>query len=173
MRLAAAASLLALLLLGCTRGTVGHNDDASSGDGVSGGLTATLGRTAPRCRLGSRPDPACTTGPLNAAAVAAPSATICVAGWPLDARRSLTAATKVLVYDAYGVAAGDRGSKFVLDHLVPIEAGGSPDAFANLWPQEAGDARRKDVAEGRARRDICTGRTSIEAAAEPFRRGRW
>lgn len=172
MRITATAALVASLVLGCTRGTVGTNDDRSAGDTVSGGLTATLAHTTPRCRLGSRPDPACTTGPLNPA-VTDPKATICVPGWPLDARRSLAGATKVLVYDAYGVPAGDRGTKYVLDHLVPIEAGGAPDAFENLWPEEIADARRKDVVEGRARREICAGRTTVAAAAEQFRAGRW
>ena len=72
-------------------------------------------------------------------------------------------------YSTYAV------ENFDLDHLVPLELGGDPTALANLWPlpwesKEAKlvpagwGAETKHALETHLRREVCSGRMSLEDA---------
>jgi hypothetical protein len=71
------------------------------------------------------------------------------------------------VFSAYGVANQDRKS-YQLDHLVPLELGGSNDA-RNLWPQPISstsevDAHDKDVLENQLHAVVCSGHADLASA---------
>ena len=61
----------------------------------------------------------------------------------------------------YGIAAARcNGRNFEIDHLIPLELGGSNE-MSNLWPQPyrpQPDAREKDVLENYLYRQVCSGR---------------
>lgn len=67
----------------------------------------------------------------------------------------MTEATKRTVLAEYGFAWSDR-SRFEIDHLIPLEAGGA-NVLANLWPEPIDAAHEKDHAEGRLHARICSG----------------
>jgi hypothetical protein len=68
--------------------------------------------------------------------------------------RNVTAELKAQVYTEY-----------VIDHLCPIELGGSNSA-KNLWPQKVADAHRKDVLEDRLRELVISGRLDLRTAQQ-------
>lgn len=77
------------------------------------------------------PDSACTPGAVFPDATAAQ---ICRSGYSSSVR-DVPAEVSRMVYADYGIAARSPG-EFEVDHLVPLELGGSND-IANLWPQAA------------------------------------
>lgn len=149
--------------------------------GLSCSRTADVDAAARRChyRLGGRlPDPACTPGmtwrvvrqytdwhddPYKPR-IDTTKQTICKPGWAATVRppSSYTRRLKLEQMRAYG-AAGPP-SAYQEDHLVPLELGGDPRSPANLWPQPAGFARRKDKVETRLHRLVCAGKISLWAA---------
>jgi hypothetical protein len=90
---------------------------------------------------------------------------ICVPGYSAGAR-DVDAGTRTRVFASYGVADEDR-SKYELDHLIPLELGGSNDE-KNLWPQplsaSGSDAHDKDKAENAFHAAVCSGETDLAAA---------
>lgn len=62
--------------------------------------------------------------------------------------------------------------RYVLDHLIPLEAGGHPTDPGNLWPQPKAESHLKDADEASARLRIFTGLNTIESAAD-WMRARW
>jgi hypothetical protein len=114
------------------------------------------------------PDAACTSGALNAVAVANPKGTICVSGYTSKIRppTSYTNSLKLYQMRAYG----DKGSASLYeeDHLVALEDGGNPTDPHNLWPEPyagSGGAHAKDLVENLLHRLICAGRLTIARAA--------
>lgn len=87
------------------------------------------------------PDPACTPGAVFASAT---RAQICVSGYTARVR-NVSETLKSSIYAAYGIASHAAGS-YEVDHLVPLELGGS-NARANLWPERAPGFGRKDSLE--------------------------
>ncbi len=84
------------------------------------------------CRLrGHLPDPACTPGGYFPGAT---RSVICHSGYSASVRH-VTESTKDKVYAEYGIAHHSAG-QYEVDHLVPLEAGGS-NQLANLFPQPA------------------------------------
>jgi hypothetical protein len=64
---------------------------------------------------------------------------------------------------AYGVAASQQ-STVVLDHLVPLQLGGSPQDAANLWPEPTtgpATAGMKDAVESYLNGEVCRGRMQL------------
>lgn len=96
---------------------------------------------------GLLPDPACTPGAMALVERAA------VCGSSSRSRRHVSSLTRRLVLVSYGVAPADA-HLYELDHLVPLELGGSNDPD-NLWPEPIEQARLKDHAENAARRRVC------------------
>jgi hypothetical protein len=80
--------------------------------------------------LNGLPDSGCTPGAVFPNATAAQ---ICRSGYSSSVR-DVPAEVSRMVYADYGIAARSPG-EYEVDHLVPLELGGSND-IANLWPQE-------------------------------------
>lgn len=116
------------------------------------------------------PDPRCTPGAATAAVTQSNiKTTICVQHYTYTIRASQTETgrLKPKAMAAYGEVLTTRPTT-ELDHLVPLELGGSNDA-RNLWPQPSdlpGRAylNRKDGVEGSLRAAVCAGRTTLAAA---------
>lgn len=91
-------------------------------------------------------------------------ATLCQPGTARDARH-VTAATKRRVFEAYALT--PNGRSFEVDHLIPLELGGSND-LANLWPQsyltQPYNAAVKDRLENRLHALVCAGALPLTTA---------
>jgi hypothetical protein len=105
------------------------------------------------CRLrGHLPDPACTPGGYFPGAT---RSVICRSGYSASVRH-VTEPVKDRVYAAYGIA-HHRAGRYEVDHLVPLEAGGS-NQLANLFPQPASPRpgfHEKDRLEDAVRDRVC------------------
>ena len=113
---------------------------------------------------GLLPDPRCTTGSvLPEVRQASIYSTICKSGWTKTVRPPdpQTHWFKYqIAYPAYGL--GWATSE--LDHLVPLELGGSNDA-TNLWPEVGKPSGNpKDKVENALNAAVCDGRVSLVAA---------
>jgi hypothetical protein len=75
-------------------------------------------------------------------------------------RRHVSKSTRRKVLESYGYT---NVQGLEVDHLVPLELGGSNDP-ANLWPETDPGFREKDKVENRLHREVCSGQISIEAA---------
>lgn len=110
-----------------------------------------------------RPDPQLTPGMAGMAG----TADVCRPGFA-QRMRDVPESTKRQVFAEYGVIP-ERGERFEIDHLVPLELGGANDR-RNLWPQPfAGTwtAGQKDRLENALHRDVCRGREPLgQAQAE-------
>jgi hypothetical protein len=89
--------------------------------------------------------------------------TICESGYTRTVR-NVSNRTKSRVYAAYHIAQKNK-RKYVIDHLVPLELGGSNDRW-NLWPQLRGDASTKDAVEAQLHSLVCSGELELAAAQE-------
>jgi hypothetical protein len=83
--------------------------------------------------------------------------TICTAGYTKSVR-NVSTKTKAKVYAAYGISKKDR-TGYVIDHLVPLELGGSNDV-KNLWPEpktgEGTNSASKDAVEDLLNALVCS-----------------
>jgi hypothetical protein len=108
---------------------------------------------AASCRLrGHLPDRACTPGGYFPGAT---RSVICRSGYAASVRH-VTESTKDKVYAEYGIAHHSAG-RYEVDHLVPVEAGGS-NQLANLFPQPASPRpgfHEKDRLENAIRDRVC------------------
>lgn len=98
------------------------------------------------------------------------SETICHRGWSATVRPSwaYTSRVKHRLCVAQGMTRCSPG--LILDHVVPLEVGGSPGDPANFQLQTLADSLAKDALEHRARREVCSGRVSLEQAQARFAR---
>lgn len=173
--------LLGALLAACTTtssSTSGHRSsdslpavaaglDRTSGPGWSdSGLEGPL--PAPgSCRYRSAtdgfslPDPSCTPGAVDSSVTQRNlGQTVCSSsGYTSHIRppESLTEPFKYASMSAYGADA--PAGSYEIDHLVPLEIGGSSDT-RNLWPEpddhpSPGVANSKDIVEGELHRLVC------------------
>jgi hypothetical protein len=83
--------------------------------------------------------------------------------------RKVSYRTRDRVYLAYGIPRGRRKGRYEIDHLVPLELGGS-NRPANLWPQPLGDAKKKDRVEDRLHELVCNGQMPLDAAQRAIER---
>jgi hypothetical protein len=120
--------------------------------------------TAPaRCALrGPLPDPSCTPGAVETTDLEI----ICHhSTWE---RRNVSSAIHRQVFEEYGMAYPQTRGEFEVDHLIPLELGGSND-IANLWP-EAAEPRPgfhdKDLCENWAHKIVCDGTMAHRRGAE-------
>jgi hypothetical protein len=113
---------------------------------------------------GKLPDPSCTPGSVDPAETQKNiKSTICKSGWTATVRppESQTNYAKYHVaYPAYHIKAGTVSE---LDHLVPLELGGSND-ITNLWPEVGRVPNPKDTVENALKRAVCGGKVTLVAA---------
>jgi hypothetical protein len=113
---------------------------------------------------GKLPDPRCTPGSIDPAVTQGNiHSTICVSGYTKRVRppESQTETFKFdVAYPAYGTPSGEKTE---LDHLVPLELGGSNDA-TNLWPEYPPTPNPKDKVENALNAAVCDGRVKLAAA---------
>lgn len=127
---------------------------------------------------GNLPDLACTPGGADPDVTQATlRITICVPGYTATVRppESQTSRLKRAMYKAYGIPAATVTE---LDHLVPLELGGSNDT-TNLWPQAGRIPNPKDTIENalnaavcgkRLTNDLCWPRIPLLAAQQAIAR---
>jgi len=129
----------------------------SSGTAHFGKQTKTSGCVA----HGGLPDSACTPGAIF------PNATvqeICTSGYSSSVRNVPTS-EKDQAYAEYGIQSHYAG-QYEVDHLVPLELGGSND-IANLWPEAASPTpgfHQKDQVENYLHDQMCSGAISLREA---------
>lgn len=125
-------------------------------------------KTANCVSAGGLPDSACTPGAADPAVTQENIATtICVSGYTKKVRppTSYTNKIKLQTMAAYG----DTGSPsdYELDHLIPLEIGGSPTDLANLWPEAETPKpgfHEKDVVENYLHAQVCSGKLDLKTA---------
>lgn len=115
---------------------------------------------------GKLPDSTCTPGSIDPAVSQGDiHSTICRRGWTAKVRppESQTQWAKYQVaYPAYHIPGSARGE---LDHLVPLELGGSND-ITNLWPEVGRLPNPKDSVEKVLNHAVCGGRVSLARAQQ-------
>jgi hypothetical protein len=79
-------------------------------------------------------------------------AVVCAHGYASD-HRDVPYAVRDRVYNEYGIPRGHRKG-LRIDHLIPLESGGSNDE-RNLWPQPLAESKRKDEVENALRVAVC------------------
>lgn len=92
--------------------------------------------------------------------------TICMVGYSASVR-NVSAATKRNVFAEYGISNPAPGA-YEVDHLIPLELGGSND-ITNLWPEPytgPDNARDKDVWENRLHKQVCLGQVTLAVAQD-------
>jgi hypothetical protein len=90
---------------------------------------------------------------------------VCAAGYSSTVR-DVDAALRRQVFEEYGLDKNTDG--YTVDHLVPLELGGSND-LTNLWPQPSAgneDSHSKDVLENGLHDLVCNGSMDLAAAQQ-------
>lgn len=115
------------------------------------------------CRLGANPDRRCSPGAYHSKLT---RRVICAPGFRTGDIRNVPAAEKFAVEREYGLAPRRYGRALEVDHIVPLELGGS-NVIANLFPEKA-DAhpgyRAKDRLENAVRGIVCRGAMRLRTA---------
>ena len=98
----------------------------------------------------------------------------CTPGWAAE-HRHVTESEQAAVLAEYGKNEGWQGGRYInyeIDHLIPLELGGSND-IKNLWPQPS-DPRpgwpEKDALENELQHLVCTGKMTLADAQNCIRR---
>ena len=116
------------------------------------------------CQVQSaEPDSTCTPG----AVFVVTDDQVCTPGYATSVR-DVAVSEKQQVYAEYGLSYPQLTGAYEVDHLIPLELGGSND-FANLWP-EAADPRpgfhEKDGLENWLHDQACTGAMAMTDAQQ-------
>ena len=117
------------------------------------------------------PDPRMTPGAINPDVTEGNiERTICIPGFARRIRppEEVSYRLKRDLMAAYGHR-GERLRYYELDHLIPLELGGAPLAFANLWVEprhvrNGWDAARKDELERALNELVCAHRLDLATA---------
>lgn len=138
---------------------------------VQTGRTVLLGRRTQttRCVRSARPDRLCSPGAYY---VRLTKRVICRASFRTGAIRNVPQSEKFQVEREYGMQPTYYGHTIEIDHIVPLELGGS-NAIANLFPETgSGTANyhEKDALENRAKAAVCDGQLSLRTARRGFGR---
>jgi hypothetical protein len=110
---------------------------------------------------GALPDATCTPGAVFQSAT---KAIICVSGYTMTVR-DVPQSLKNKVFSEYGITT-HNGSTYEVDHLIPLEIGGSND-IKNLWPEAANPTpgfHDKDKLENYLHKVVCNGSMSLSEA---------
>ena len=129
-----------------------------------GTVTGTLAGPCHARDNGELPDRRCTPGGADPRVTQSDiDSTICLTGYTARVRppASQTEAFKFGdAYPAYGITSGATSE---LDHLVPLELGGSNDE-ANLWPEVGSLPNPKDEIENTLHHAVCDGKVGLRVA---------
>jgi 5-methylcytosine-specific restriction endonuclease McrA len=90
-------------------------------------------------------------------------ARICAAGYRTATYRPPSSQTTHAKWYVVEPAYGQRHVAGELDHLVPLELGGSND-MKNFWVETGRIPNPKDTVENRLHREVCTGKISLHTA---------
>jgi len=136
---------------------------------TSVGRTVLLGRRTMTsgCARSAVPDRRCSPGGYYSHLT---KVVICSSGFHTGPIRNVPQSEKFAVEREYGMAAGYYGYTIEIDHIVPLELGGS-NSIANLFPEPgrgSANYHLKDAAENRAKEWVCEGRLSLTAARRGF-----
>ena len=146
----------------------------TSGDGGSStptAVTVPLGQTillgartrVDGCFRGVEPDRRCSPGAYESRLT---KAVICSSSFRTSTIRNVPQSEKFQVESAYGMRPGYYGYTIEIDHIVPLELGGS-NAIANLFP-EPGSGRAnyhlKDALENKLHDLVCAGVLTLRSA---------
>lgn len=112
------------------------------------------------CRLGTLPDPDCTTGASSTTA----ASTICSSAYRTS---PVTTRTKRGTFRHYGISRAKQ-RRYVIDQLVPASLGGTR-TLPNVFPQSKANALRKNRLEGALRQAVCRGEIGLDKAQEIIR----
>lgn len=115
------------------------------------------------CRLGPYPDRACSPGAIYSGLT---QSVICSSTFHTGMVRDVPESEKHQIEREYGLAPKSYRSALEIDHITPLELGGSNDA-ANLYPERAAPApgfRVKDRLENRVHSLVCSGQMTLRVA---------
>jgi hypothetical protein len=132
------------------------------------GPTVAVGRTillAARtrtsgCVLGVEPDRRCSPGAIYSGLSVS---VLCSTGFHTSSIRNVSETERHQVEIEYGLAPRAYGSALEIDHIVPLEAGGSND-IANLYPERAPGFHAKDTLENKVHELVCSGELRLADA---------
>jgi len=132
---------------------------------VQTGRTILLGRRTQtsRCVRSARPDRLCSPGAYY---LRLTKRVICSSSFRTSTIRNVPQSEKFQVEREYGMPAAYYGHTIEIDHIVPLELGGS-NAIANLFPEPGSGTANyhsKDALENRAKAEVCAGQLSLRAA---------
>jgi hypothetical protein len=132
---------------------------------VATGPTVVVGRRTRTsgCRLGALPDRRCSPGAYYRGLA---KAVLCSSSFHTGSIRNVSESEKHAVEVEYGMTPASYGRTLEVDHIVPLEIGGS-NAAANLFPEKANadpGYHVKDVLENRLHDLVCAGSMSLRAA---------
>jgi hypothetical protein len=155
---------------GVARWLNGNGSRGGSGS-VRTGRTVLLGHRTQksRCVRSARPDRRCSPGAYYSRLT---RRRICSSRFRTSAIRNVPQAEKFRVEREYGMRARYYGYAIEIDHIVPLELGGS-NAIANLFPEPGSGAASyhdKDALENRAKAEVCDGQLSLRTARRGFAR---
>jgi Protein of unknown function (DUF3761) len=153
---------------GVKRWLNGNGSGGGSGS-TNTGHTVLLGRRTQTsaCVRSARPDRHCSPGAYYSRLT---KGVICSASFRTGTIRNVPQAEKFRVEREYGMAATYYGYTIEIDHIVPLELGGS-NAIANLFPEPGSGTANyhtKDALENRAKAEVCAGTLSLRAARRGF-----
>jgi hypothetical protein len=116
-----------------------------------------------RCKLGPNPDRACSPGAYYTGLT---RSVLCSSSFRTGTIRNVPESEKFAVELEYGLKPGHYGRSLEIDHIIPLELGGSND-IANLYPelQNAGPGYgAKDRLENKAHDLVCGGAMALRTA---------
>jgi hypothetical protein len=157
---------IGILAYGYNRNEISQASSASSNLNITSTTYALNKRTKTKnCKVnGSLPDTKCTPG----AVMTTDLYIICYTS--TKDRRNVSSATSNQVYNEYNIIKPvnntGKNQKYEVDHLIPLELGGSND-IANLFPEAASPTpgfREKDKVENYLHEQVCSGAISIQEA---------
>jgi len=136
-----------------------------------------LGKTvllAPRrkhthCRPGANPDRACSPGAYYAKLT---RQVICSPEFRTSAIRNVPDSERFAAEAAYGLKPGHYGKMLEIDHIIPLQLGGSND-IANLFPENLHAApgyRLKDRLENKLHQLVCAGNYYLPSTQQAIAR---
>ena len=115
------------------------------------------------CVRGTSPDRRCSPGAYDAGLTAA---VICSPSFRTDTIRNVPQSEKFQVESEYGMVPRDYGYTIEIDHIVPLELGGS-NSIANLFPEPGSGTANyhiKDRLENELHDLVCAGAMTLRAA---------